>query len=317
MSAKACNLRTKKLAAGLSAAFALIGVQAHAFASVVAVTSCSDDNSAGTLRQVAAGASSGDEIDLSHLSCKQGTITLTQGEIVIPHNATLLGAVGSPLTITNSNGRVLHSTSSDAPSSFLDVVNLNLSGGRVYTDYSDASGGCLLVSGNLSLVGSTVSDCVANASGGFARGGAINAQSVSLVSSQVSGSIANASGGYQSARGGGIYATSLACADSTLTGNNASAEASGGSGQGGGALVPNGDVDLARCTVDSNTAGEGGGIMQFVNRGYSPLTRIQSSTISGNTATYASGGIEVFCPDCTPAPVQILNSTFLFNYSAM
>jgi hypothetical protein len=309
MSAIASSPRMKRLAAGLSAVIALIGVEAHAFASVIAVTSCADDNTPGTLRHAVANAAGGDNINLSGLSCTDNRISLTQGEIVIAQNVTLSGPSGGALTIASgSSGRVLHSTSAD-----LAVVNLTISGGAVHTTDDDADGGCILAAGNVALVGSTVSNCVASSTNASAHGGAISALSVSLVSSRISGSAANCTGSYQVARGGGVDATSLSCADSTLSGNSVTAESSGGYGQGGGALISDGDVDLSRCTIDSNVAGQGGGIMQFVNRGYSPMTRIQNGTISGNTATYASGGVEVFCPDCTPQPVQILNSTVAFN----
>lgn len=310
MSARASNLRLKRLAAGLSAAVALIGMQSHAFAfGIDLVTSCADDGAPGTLRQVVANAASGDHVDMSTLLCLGSTITLTQGEIAIAQDLTLAGAIGSPMTIANSGGRVLHSTSTD-----LSLANLIISGGSVYTTDTDADGGCILATGNVSLVGSTVSNCIASSSNASARGGAVNALTVSLVSSRISGSAANSTGFYQVARGGGVYAAGLACTDSTLSGNSVRADVGEDFGQGGGALVADGSVYLSRCTIDSNTAGEGGGIMQFVNNfGYSPITRIQNSTISGNTATYATGGVAVFCPKCTPSPVQIFNSTVAFN----
>src|SRR5450432_3476805 len=83
MPANPSSLRMKKLAAGLSVAISLIGVEAHAFASVIQVTSCADDNTSGALRQVVAKAASGDVVDLSRLSCGNNEIFLTRGEIVI------------------------------------------------------------------------------------------------------------------------------------------------------------------------------------------------------------------------------------------
>jgi hypothetical protein len=319
MSVKTSNPRIKKLAAGLSLAISLIGVQAHVFAKGATVTnpgvvsSCADDNSSGTLRQVIAGTLSGDQIDLSGLSCANNKILLTQGEIVIGRDLVLSGASGAGLTITSTTGRVLHSTATN-----LSIVNLTISGGNVYTGSDDAEGGCILAEGNVSLTGSVVSDCVASSTNASARGGAISAHSLSLVKSIISGSSAIASGYYQLARGGGVYAAGLSCTDSTLSGNLVSGDSGNGYGQGGGALIPGGDVSLSRCTIDSNAAGEGGGLMQIVFPGTAPVvTSIQNSTISGNTATFASAGVSVFCSDCTPQPVQLLNSTVAFNSSPL
>ncbi len=310
MSVNTPNLRMKKLAAGLSVAIALIGVQAHAFASVTAVTSCADDNTRGTLRNVIGHAVSGAQVDLGGLVCANNMITLTQGEVVIAHDVVISGGATRKLTITSRSGRVFHSTSNN-----LSVVNLTVSGGSVYTTSGDAEGGCILASGNVSLTGSVVDGCTASSTNSSARGGAISAQHVSMVNSRISGSSALSSGYYQVARGGGVYATGLSCIDGTLSGNAVAADASNGYGQGGGAMIANGDVDLSRCTVDTNVAGQGGGIMQMEFAGYTPITRIQNSTISGNTATLTSAGIEVFCNDCAAQPVQILNSTLVFNSS--
>ena len=315
MSVNTYNLRMKRLAAGLSVAIGLIGVQAHAFAGVTAVTSCADDGSSGTLRLATAGASSGDRIDLSGLSCAGNTIALIQGELVIEQDVVLYGAPGLGLTISNGLGfdRVLRSTGTD-----LSIVNLNISGGAVSTKTGDAEGGCILAAGHVSLTRSVVSDCVASSAQSSARGGAISAQSVSLVDSRVSGSSAISTGYYQLARGGGVYATSLSCTDSTLSGNLVSGDSGNGYGQGGGALIPGGDVNLTRCTIDSNAAGEGGGIMQIVFPGSAPVvTSIQDSTISGNTATFASAGVSVVCSDCIPQTIRLLNSTVAFNLSPL
>lgn len=318
MSAHISNLRMKRLAACLCAALALSGIQTHALAqNIQTVTSCADDNATGTLRQVVANAASGDEIDMSGLSCVDSTITLSQGEITIPHNAQLLGPADHSLTITNNNGRVLHSTSMDAPYSYLDVVDLNISGGRVYADAGNASGGCILASGNLTLTGSTVSDCIVSASQGLALGGAVNAKSVSLQSSRISGSAAYAAAAYQFGHGGGVYASNLTCSDSILSGNLAvTTSGNGYGGQGGGAFIAGGSVDLSRCTIDSNLADSGGGIMQYEYAGSTAFTAIKNTTISGNTATYAFGGFDLDCRKCDPAPLQIFNSTVAFNSSS-
>jgi hypothetical protein len=306
------NPTSKHLAAALSAALGLLGLQAHAMAGVLPVTSCADDNGSGTLRQVAASAVHGDVIDLSGLSCAESTVTLTQGEIVLPVNVTLNGPADRTLTLTaQNNSRILKSISADTPS-YLSVANLTLRGGRVYSNGDYADGGCVFATGTVNLTHSTVTDCAVQASNAMARGGAIYAASVQLVSSRVTGSSARATGSYQLASGGGVYANGLTCTDSTLSGNVAAADAETMFGEGGGAMVLNGDLRLSRCTVDTNSADSGGGILQFATADTSTL--IENSTISGNTArsAYSAGGLHVFCTDCV-ASVTLSNSTIAFN----
>lgn len=302
---------SKHLVAAMSAAFGLLGLQTFAHAALLPVTSCADDNSSGTLRQVAASASHGDQIDLSALSCASSTITLTQGEIVVPVNATLSGPANGTLNITSEGGRILKSMSADEPA-YLNVENLTLSGGRLYTDGDFADGGCIFAIGAVNLTNTVVNDCAVLAANAMARGGAIYAQTVSLVSSRVTGNFARATGSYQLSRGGGIYAGTLTCTDSTLSGNVSVADAETMTADGGGALVMAGDLHLSRCTVDNNVADNGGGILQFARP--TSTTLIENSTISGNAAhsAYAAGGLHVFCADCT-APVQLFNSTIAFN----
>jgi hypothetical protein len=305
------NLRSTKLSRSVTAALMLMGLSANALASTMTVTSCADDDSGGTLRQVAAAAASGDTLDLSGLSCDGSTITLAEGEIVLTQDAKLVGSTSNPLTITNSSGRILHSTSSGG---YLGVANLKISGGRIITT-GDAYGGCIAASGNVALIGTQVSDCAVNSADGMAVGGAVSAQSVNLVMSSVSGNTAAAAGAGQLSRGGGIYATSISCIDSSVSGNMALATSDGTYAQGGGAIIVGGDASFQRCTIDSNAAGVGGGVMQLMFNGGANSSVFKDSTISGNTATSSFGGVDVFCPDCTAAPVQLFNSTVAFNSS--
>ncbi|MGA9334652.1 MAG: hypothetical protein WBV39_10285, partial [Rudaea sp.] len=323
MSSSVLKSRMNKLAAGLCAALALSGAATSAIAGghlggvrlpphgISSVTSCADDNSVGTLRQIIANAASGDQVDMSGLGCS--TITLTQGEILIPHNIYLVGPANATLTITgDGSDRVLQSISADTPSAFLSISNLTIAGGRIDTTGDGAVGGCILSSGDVILSNSTVTDCVAHSSASYAFGGGIYAPSVSIQSSRVTDSSAYADSAMEMARGGGIYAGGLACTDSTLSSNQSGAVPNGASGQGGGAFVSGGNVSLSRCTVDSNQADEAGGIAQFVGS-YTATTTIQNSTISGNSAAAMIGGFELFCSKCSPAPMQLLNSTVAFN----
>lgn len=310
MTTTASRIRMKQLAASLSAIFALSGFATQAIASVDTVTSCADDNTAGTLRQVVAGAASGDQIDMTGLKC--GTITLSQGEIVIPHNVSLIGPSAKSLTIDgNRRGRVLHSTSVDSPSPYLNISGVLITGGNVFSRGS-AEGGCILATGSVNLVDAVVDSCSAHSLSGDGHGGAIAAQTVSLQSSTVSGSTVTTSGTYRTARGGGVYASNLYCTDGTLSGNDATSANSTDFRQGGGAFIGGGNVDLQRCTVDHNNADEAGGIDQIVNDNQT-YTMIENSTITGNTATTLIGGFELFCSHCEPTPLQLVNSTVAFN----
>ena len=303
------------LSVALLGALACLGLQASAIAAVLPVTSCADDDASGTLRSVAATALAGDEIDMRRLSCS--TITLERGQITLLHNVSLRGPADRSLTIVGDGmNRVLNGASIDKPAAYLDIIDLNIAGGRYYTKSIEASGGCIAANGDVTLTNSRVDDCVAGSIHSNARGGAIYAQgTVNLALSTVSGSNAISFGGYQLARGGGIYATALLCTDSTISGNGASA-ARTGFDQGGGALLAGGDLELFRCAIDSNIAGQGGGVMQLAFQGALPQTTIENSTISGNTATQETGGVAIQCMECVPNSVKLLNSTVAFNVSA-
>jgi len=313
----ATRKQPKRLVAALAAALGMIGLQSGAFASVLSVTSCADDGSEGSLRQVAAQAIHGDTIDLSGLSCVSSTVTLTQGEIVLPYNVTLNGPASADLTVSASGSRVFTSTSQDKPAPYLAIQNLKISGGRVNGGYADATGGCVQAAGQVTLSNSSVSDCSANSDTGSSRGGAIYAESVSLVSSRVSSSAVNAPAPGQVARGGGIYVRngSLYCRDSTISGNVATAESESDRAEGGGVLAMNSDVHLYRCTVDSNAADSAGGVGQVAFYDGVQQTLIENSTISGNSSRslIAAAGFNLTCSKCSPSPVQLYNSTVAFN----
>src|SRR5215831_7017983 len=69
-------------------------------AGTLPVTSTADDNGPGTLRSVLAAANSGDTIDATSVS---GTITLTNGELVISNSVSIIGPGSGLLTISGNN----------------------------------------------------------------------------------------------------------------------------------------------------------------------------------------------------------------------
>ncbi|MEP6483883.1 MAG: choice-of-anchor Q domain-containing protein [Rudaea sp.] len=272
------------------------------------VTSCADDGSEGTLRATIALAGGGDTIDLSGLpasdpACTSSTITLSQGEIAIPHNLTLLGPSDATLLIAASGAnRVLNSTSTDLPSAYLRVISLTIARGANPTGY----GGCIYGRGEVLLDHATVTDCAASDyseynNPAFAFGGGIFANSVTMTNgSVVSGNRADYSGVYDGyTYGGGIYArTNFTCVDSTISNNSAI-------NAGGGVFVAHGNITLTRCTLDLNTANVGGGVVAYGPVPASQL-EIEQSTISGNAAS-RGGGVY------TRLPATISNSTIAFN----
>lgn len=278
------------------------------------VSSCLDDGSAGTLRQVVGIAASGDTVDLSGLPLACSTITLTQGEIAIGQSTLVIaGPATRTLTITNSQvGRILHHTGLGV----VGVYNLALSNAMVYTTSTPAKGGCIFSAGSVYMTAATVTGCKAVSYASNAVGGAIYAAgAVQMIHSTV---IGNAAYIYNAgvANGGGVYALDgLRSNFSTISGNFCST-APGGVSAGGGAYIRNINpafgVYLAFSTIDNNEAEFGGGI-EFVISAAGFIAR--SSTISGNKATIA-GGIDITSPASTPYFAHFYNTTVAFNSAA-
>jgi hypothetical protein len=299
--------RRKHLAALLAATLGGVGA-AHAGAPPAFVTSCLDDNSPGTLRSVVAAAAGG-SIDL-YTQSNCSTITLTQGEIVLPlASVTLLGHAGAPNVVAAPGSRVLRQpagVTAVGSSPVMVISGLTISGGRVYSAASGvALGGCI-AGDSVNLVDSTVSDCLAASAGGDASGGAVSAVYVGLHHSRIENSAAFAAGDNRTAHGGGVYAAQgVVCRDSTITGNHVAVKGVGqGVGEGGGIFGVY-ELDIAGCTVDHNSADRGGGLV--VGDTTNAISRISNSTISSNTATTAVGG------SLFRSSVNFYNSTVAFN----
>lgn len=300
------GLRLRHIATCLSAALALSAAD-ETIAVTRNVSSCLDDGTAGTLRQVVGIATSGDTVDLSGLPLACSTITLTSGEISIPQSdLTLAGPTARTLTITtNQNGRILHHTGLGT----ISLNDLTLSKGRYYSLGGTARGGCISSALTVVLSNSTVTGCMAVAGSGSALGGAIYATHlVKLLSSQVTGSAAYTYGA-SSANGGGIYAYEFQSSNSTVSGNSCST-APGGIAAGGGAGVV-GQLSLVDSTVDSNSAAIGGGIF-FVGNSQA-LFSLLDSTISGNSASVHGGGIAIGTFNTGNYSLFIRESTVAFN----
>ena len=253
--------------------------------SLLPVTSCADDNGAGTLRTVLETAADGATIDLSALSCS--TITLTQGAIpLLLNDVTLVGPGANALAIDAAGiDRVLVHPGSGT----LTVTALTLRNGVASAiGYQVTGGGCVASSGYLVLDHSVVRDCQATAEGVY--GGGLFANTVTMYTSTLSGAVAlgqHPNTG-TAAFGGGIYAAYVNIVDSTISGNRATHDPADGQASYdiGGGIFTNFGGSIRSSTIDNNYSyGFGGGISSF-----NGVINIANSTVSANTAKTRGGG---------------------------
>jgi hypothetical protein len=319
----------------------------HADASILPVTSCADDGTAGTLRSVIAGAAEGDVIDLSALAC--GTITLTQGVIDVsvlgPHHVNDLSIVGpgaGALTIDGNGDRVFAHGDFQVGLGRLAISELTIANGN----YTHGLASCIDSSGHVALKRAVVTGCKASGGAPLTFGGAISAAyltmqgstiadsrsvatddnvaigagayvsgDATLVGSTISGNFTSAptggDGTYYITGGGGLYVRgALAMTSSTVT-NNSLITYWNPIGPGGGVFV-RGDADVAYSTFDHNSASTGGALEKAVFSHYGdPGTTlaITNSTIYLNGSYYAGGAIRTF------RPLSLVSSTISRNNS--
>ncbi len=248
-------------------------------AQTLAVTNTADSGP-GTLRAILASAASGDIITFSVTN----TITLTSGQLLVPHSVTILGPGAGVLTVSgNHASRVFDITGANVA-----IRGLRIADGQGATVdgagiRADGSSGCVVL----------ISDCVITnnrALGNFGGGGIFNNPGVALTISNCTITGNCAPNGW----GGGIHNLSgaLTVVDSTVSSNSASSIWGGGGiynngGSGNATLTINGS------TVSSNSAAIGGGIDNDGESGMATLI-IDHCTISSNSAnslTGSGGGI--------------------------
>jgi hypothetical protein len=302
-------------------------------ATTVVVANC-EDNGTGSLRDAAAGAVSGDVIDLSALPCS--TITLSSGGIIAAvDDIELVGPGAGALTIDAAyHGRAFyHLGAGTIGLSGLTITHGTYSGGPYYralggcvfsmgdidvsdsvvtgctltdaiADNSGAGGAGLLAYGSVTTHDSTVSACdITVSTGETAVGAGIFAGAhVALVRSTVSGNSADAGTG--EAAGGGVLAIqNFTMKYSTLRDNSVS----GYNAQGGGVYVQE-DVYMLASTISANHAALGAGL-RMGGSAATNLAEIRNSTISGNVAELAAAGL------VSTIPMRLSNSTIAFNTS--
>jgi len=240
------------------------------------------DSGPGTLRAAIAASVAGDT--LTFALGLTGTITLTNGELQITHNLTLMGAGATNLVVSgNGSNRVFNIFSGVTAS----ISGLTISDGLVAGGVGQSvGGGGVQNNGSLVLLSCTISGNSAVGGfgytyGGLGTGGGVgNAGTLALTNCTLSGNLAH--GGYAGALngnynygavgglggGGGIYSAgsvSVSLADCTVSGNSAEGghgDSYGGSGTGGG-LQCVGAFSLRNTIVAGNTAYGGFGNVTY------------------------------------------------------
>jgi hypothetical protein len=263
------------------------------------VTDCGDAGP-GTLRD-ALGAGEQD-IDVS--ACTQ--ISLVSGELDVPQDTVQISGSNTRITAMGTSRVLSHTGSGSLRLLALDIADGYLTGVSV-------AGGCIYSRSNVTLYGTKVHDCTLvgtrtqGSDGTIAGGGVFANGSVSLYNAVVrDNTVTGALGTYSYAQGGGIFTSgNLFMSGSTISGNTVT----GGDFycRSGGAEA-RGSVYISYSTISANAAPSAGGA-SFGN----PLSvsTIVNSTISGNSAHSASGGLVSW-----DTVLRVWNSTVAFNHLA-
>jgi predicted outer membrane repeat protein len=206
----------------------------------------------------------------------RGTITLTDGEIVVTDSTQIRGPGSERITIAGNNQSRLFWMKASVV-----ISRLTMADGRADGAAQQGYGGAIY-----SEDGLVVEDCVFNENSAAQRGGAIWAGWPVVRGSTFTRN--------QAPSGGAIAAGEAVIESSILSGNRAS--------QQGGAVWTMGVLTIRDSTVSENTGGEGGGVR--VNH-----IRVEDSTFSGNSGS-TGGGISAW------GDAVILRATFYGNHSS-
>jgi hypothetical protein len=207
-----------------------------------------------TLRYTLLDAQPGDTITFSNIVT--GTITLTNGEVLVDKNVTIQGPGAKVLAISgNAASRVFRITNATANVSGLTITNGNAGtgdGGGILNDHATLTVTRCVLAGNA-------------ANGGGALGGGI-ANGTRTSGSATLTVIASTLSGNSAVGGAGI------CNNGTFAGSSAT-------------------LMVSNCTFSANSASSiGGGLYNDGVSGSATLTVI-ASTFSGNSASFSGGGI--------------------------
>ena len=243
------------------------------------------------------------------LDATPGTITLTDGELLIESELTVTGPGAEKLTIDAAGtSRVFH-----VDVNAIDPINVGLSNMTITGGSTTGDGGGIFNRETLTASGLTIVGNSAGSGGGLRSYGQLT-----VTDCTIEGNSANYGGGLEITGpatvtetivrdntaanfGGGIQnsGTQTLISDSTITGNSATD---------GGGLFNNSTIALVSCTVTGNEASNDGG---GVANSYGGDVVIANSALSGNTAVDQGGGIYKYSGDA-----DIVNTTIAGNEAA-
>ncbi len=198
------------------------------------------DQGAGSLRAAVASAQDGDTVQFA--GGLKGQITLTTGEIAIPHSIGIDGPGADVITVSGNHASRVFDI---AVMLTVDISGLTIADGSRAGD----KGGGILNAGTLTVANSLLSDNFARFGGGIANSGTLTVVSSTLSYNSVFSSL--------EADGGGIYNQgTLVLAGSVLSGNSAS-DLGGGIDN-----TATGQATITGSTLDGSSArGPGGAIL--------------------------------------------------------
>lgn len=236
-----------------------------------------------------------------------GTISLTQGQILIRSDLSIQGPGASLLSIRGAApDRVFQVNDSTNQRAFVSMVGVTISGGLKSSPGSD--GGGILNSESLTLQDVIVSGNVALRGGGvFNNSGAV----LRLVNSEITGNRAGSRSLTPDGEGGGLFnAGTATLTDSLVSGNSADLGTAGGI-RNSGTLTLRGSQVSGNFAIQSIAGIDNAGVLNmvdsvvtdnnaFASNGFASTVGgmrnqpagtvlIQSSTISNNSATSLGG----------------------------
>ena len=240
--------------------WALLAAPMAAHADTFTVTSLADDSTAGTLRYEIAIADTGGTINFN----VTGTITLTQGVLVLNRAITIVGPGASKLTIDgNQHGDIFSIAGSPISISGMTLThglvnhtlyptNTTLAGGAIYDISAQLTLDQMVITANTVNCASPCTNSDINGTGG-----AISSQygaSLTVTNSSITNNISTGGGG--GIWFGGTTGT-LTLTNDSISGNQATDSTYGD----GGGVNSTGSATLSNVTVSNNTAaGTGGGL---------------------------------------------------------
>jgi hypothetical protein len=265
----------------------------------------SNDSGAGSLRDAVVAAGDGDSVVIP--ASVTAPIVLTGGQIVIDKSITITGA-GASVTVVDGNhaSRAFDIASDGASHPEVTISDLTVTHGN---QTGVPGGGAVLIEPfntlHLARAVLTANDTLPNGDAGgavFDQGGTLTIDRSTISDNQSPGD------------GGGVFIESFmggagvaTISDSTISGN------SNPFGRfGGGVANFHGTLTIQRSTISGNSAGRAGGGVSSEGSGDGATTLVDS-TVAGNDAPtpgFEGGGVYI---GVSGAPVLLLNDTIAGN----